>query len=318
MVAISESLELPRPVQLLRSTGWNLAESFGLPLGGYILAAWLWGRQAGVIAMLAAIWVTAIGRRLFTGTVPGLVAISLIVLTLQGLVAVATGNLWIFLVHFPLANLGLCIVFAWTARGHSPIAERLAAEVIGLRCRNLRQPRLQRFFQHVTLLWAGIFLLLAAALAGLLVVDPTVTYVPIWAGITVVLITAGIGVSTLWLRSLLRKLGIGLCFGPAATTSPAPAPAPPPLPPLAGAASANRSPSPPDGSSGLGTCPRPSLWSQPSRRRYASGYRRSRTSAAPRRSRPGRRCHPRSSSTWFGSRSGWPPSAAISSDSRCR
>jgi hypothetical protein len=312
MVAISESLELPKPVQLLRSTAWNLAESFGLPLGGYILAAWLWGRQAGVIAMLAAIWVTAIVRKLYTGTVPGLVAISLIVLTLQGLVAVATGNLWIFLVHFPLANLGLCIVFAWTARGHSPIAERLAAEVIGLRTRALRQPRLQRFFQHVTLLWAGIFLLLAAALAGLLVVDPTVTYVPIWAAITAVLITAGIGVSTLWLRSVLRKLGIGLCFGPAATAPPAP------LPPLAATAGANRSPSPPDGSSGLGTCPRQSLWCQPSRQRYSSGYRPSRISAAPRRSRPGRRCHPRSSSIWSGSRYGWPRSALMSRGSRCR
>jgi hypothetical protein len=238
MAAMLESLELPRPVELLRSTGWNLAESFGLPLGGYILAAWLWGRQAGVIAMLAAIWVTAIARKLCTGTVPGLVAISLIVLTLQGLVAVATGNLWIFLVHFPLANLGLCIVFAWTARGHSPIAERLAAEVIGLRCRNLRQPRLQLFFRHVTVLWAGIFFLLAAALAGLLVVDPTVTYVPIWALITVAFVTVGIGVSTVWLRSVLRKLGIGVCFGPATAVPRAQVPAP---------VGAGRSPNPADG-----------------------------------------------------------------------
>jgi uncharacterized membrane protein len=318
MVAISESLELPRPVRLLRSTGLNLAESFGLPLGGYALATWLWGRDAGVLAMLAAIWITAIARKLATGSVPGLVAISMIVLTVQAIASVATGSLWIFLVHFPLANLGLCLVFAYTARGHSPLAERLAAEVIGLRCRSLRQPRLHRFFQHVTVLWAGIFLLLAACLGALLVEDPTVTYVPIWAAITVVLITAGIGVSTLWLRSVLRKLGIGLCFGPAATAPPAPAPAPAPSPPLAATAGASRSPIPPDGSSGLATCRRPSLWSQLSRRRYASGYRRSRTSAAPRRSRPTGRCHPRSSSTWSGSRYGWPPSAAISWVSRCR
>jgi hypothetical protein len=214
-MAMPESLELPRPVQLVRSTGWNLAESFGLPLGGYILASWLWGHQAGVIAMLAAIWITAIVRKIVTGTVPGLVVIALIVLTLQGIVAVATGNLWIFLLHFPLANFGLCVVFAWTARGHSPIAERLAAEVIGLRCRALRQPRLQSFFQHVTVLWAGVFLLLAAVLGALLVVDPTVTYVPIWAGITVAFVAAGIGVSTAWLRTVLRRLGIGVCFGPA-------------------------------------------------------------------------------------------------------
>ncbi|HMD24202.1 MAG TPA: hypothetical protein VKH61_08870, partial [Streptosporangiaceae bacterium] len=156
-----ECLELPRPVHLLRTTGWNLAESFGLPLAAYALAAWLWGRDVGVLAMLAAIWVTAGVRKLATGSVPSLLTISIIVLTVQAVVAVATGNLWIFLVHFPLANLGLCIVFARTARGHSPLASRLAAEVIGLRCPDIYTLRLRPFFQRVTVLWAGIFLLLA-------------------------------------------------------------------------------------------------------------------------------------------------------------
>jgi hypothetical protein len=220
---MSETLELPRPVQLVRTTGWNLAESFGLPLGGYALAGWLWGREAGVLAMLAAIWVTAVIRKVVTGTVPGLVVLALIVLSVQAITAVATGSLWIFLIHFPLANLGLCIVFARSARGHSPLAERLAAEVIGLRCTVLGQPALKRFFRHVTLLWAGIFLLLAVFLGGLLVLDPTTTYVPIWAGVTIVMIVAGITASALWLRSVLRKLGIGVCFGPAATGQPEPA-----------------------------------------------------------------------------------------------
>jgi hypothetical protein len=239
VTAAPVTLELPRPLQLLRSTGWNLAESFGLPLGGYVLAASLWGREAGVLAMLAAIWITAVVRKLATGTVPGLIMISLIVLTVQGVVSAATGNLWIFLVHFPLANLGLCIVFAYTARGHSPLAERLAAEVLGLRSRALKQPRLHRFFQNVTALWAAIFLLLAACLGGLLVADPTVTYVPIWAALTVAFIVVGISVSTVWLRSVLRRLGIGLCFGPA---TPVPlSPAPP---------GTNGSPDPPDGNGG--------------------------------------------------------------------
>ena len=107
-----ECLELPRPVHLMRTTGWNLAESFGLPLAAYAIAAWLWGRDVGVLAMLAAIWVTAGVRKLATGSVPSLLTISMIVLTVQAVVAVATGNLWIFLVHFPLANLGLCIVLS--------------------------------------------------------------------------------------------------------------------------------------------------------------------------------------------------------------
>lgn len=215
MVAMTESLVLPRPLRLLRTSGWNLAESFGLPLAAYALAAWIWGRNAGVLAMLAAVWVTAAIRKLATGSVPGLVMISMIVLSVQAVAAIATGNLWIFLAHFPLANLGLCIVFARSARGHSPLAARLAGEVIGLRCPALHQRAMHHFFQHVTVLWAGVFLLLAACLGALLATVPAVTYVPIWAVTTIVVIAAGVGVSAVWLRAELRKLGIGLCFAPA-------------------------------------------------------------------------------------------------------
>jgi len=197
---------------LLRTVGWNIAESFGLPTGGYVLAAWLGGRNAGLWAMLAAIWFTAVIRKLVTGSIPGLVAISLIVLTVQTLAAIITGNLWIFLVHFPLANLGLCVLFARTARGRSPIAAQLAAEVIGLRCPAVHQQRMHRFFQNVTVLWGGVFLLLAVSLGALLATVPLTTYVPVWAITTITLIALGIGASTLWLRSVTRSLGIGFRF----------------------------------------------------------------------------------------------------------
>lgn len=218
MAATLQNLELPRPVGLLRTAGWNFAESFGLPLVGYAIAAWLWGSDAGMLVMLVAVWVTAIVRKLTTGAVPGLVTISVIVLTVQGVIAVATGNLWIVLVHFPLANLALFVVFARSARGHSPLAARLAAEVIGLRTPATCQRRLHRFFQRVTMLWAGVFLLLAASLGALLALVPAVTYVPLWAVITIALIAAGVGVCVVWLRLELRKQGIGLCFAPVGGT----------------------------------------------------------------------------------------------------
>jgi hypothetical protein len=210
--ASAECLELPRPAALLRTIGWNIAESFGLPTGGYALAAWLGGRDAGLWAMLGAIWLTAVIRKLVTGSVPGLVAISLMVLTVQTLAAIITGNLWIFLLHFPLANLGLCLLFVRTARGHSPIAARLAAEVIGLRCPEVHQQRMHRFFQNVTVLWGGVFLLLAVSLGALLATVPLTTYVPVWAITTITLIAVGIGASTVWLRSVTRSLGIGFRF----------------------------------------------------------------------------------------------------------
>ena len=212
MTADTECLELPRPLYLLRTVGVSLGEAFGLPTVGYALAAWLAGRDAGLWAMLAAIWVTAVVRKLVAGSLPSLLLISLAVLTVQTAAAIATGNLWIFLVHFPIANLGLCVLFARTVRGPSPIAGRLAAEVIGLRCPAYCEPRLHGFFQHVTMLWAGIFLLLAAILGALLAVVPVTLYVPAWAVTTITLIAAGIAASALWLRRMLRRLCIGLRF----------------------------------------------------------------------------------------------------------
>jgi hypothetical protein len=49
----------------------------------------------------------------------------------------------IFLAHFPLADLGLWLLFARTARSHTPLAARLAAEMIGLRSPAVHQSRHQ-------------------------------------------------------------------------------------------------------------------------------------------------------------------------------
>ena len=155
-------LELPRPLRLLLTAGWNLTESVGLPVAAYVVAAWLGGRDAGLISGLAVIWLTAVIRKVVTGSVPSLLTISAVVLTLQTAVVLATGELWLFLLQVPLANLCLCVLFARTASGPDPLVARLAAEVVALRQPVTHHPGLHRFFQGATWLWAGIFLLLKA------------------------------------------------------------------------------------------------------------------------------------------------------------
>lgn len=214
---MAEWLELPRPLQLARTAGWNLAESAGLPVAAYALGTWLGGRDAGLVAGLAAIWIAAAIRKLASGNIPSLIAVSAIVLTVQTALAVASGNLWIFLLHFPVANLFLCVFFARSARGPEPLCARLAGEVIGLRQPAVSQPGLLRFFQHVTLLWAGIFLLLGVAMAGLLATQPVAGFLLLSAVATVALIAAGIAISAVWFRFVLRKHGLRLRFCPVRT-----------------------------------------------------------------------------------------------------
>jgi hypothetical protein len=211
----AEDLELPRPLRLLLTAGWNLSESIGLPVAAYVIAAWLDGRDAGLVAGLAAIWLTGAIRKVVTGSVPSLLTISAVVLTLQTAVVLATGELWLFLLQFPLANLCMFVLFARTASGPNPLVARLAAEVVALRQPATHHPGLHRFFQGATWLWAGIFLLLTAGLAVLMVTEPTGTFVLLSTVATAVLVVAGTGASTLWFLSVLRRLGLRLRFAPA-------------------------------------------------------------------------------------------------------
>src|SRR5215831_12712752 len=128
-----EHLELPRPLRLVRTALWSLTESAGLPIAAVAVAAWLYGRDAGLLAGLAATWLMAIIRKIASGKVPSLLTISALVLTLQTAMVLATGQLWLYLLQFPVANLVMCVLFARTARGPSPLVARLAAEVIALR-----------------------------------------------------------------------------------------------------------------------------------------------------------------------------------------
>jgi len=167
-----------------------------------------------LVAGLAAIWLTALIRRAATGSVPSLLTISAAVFTVQTAVVLATGELWLFLLQFPLANLAMCVLFARTASGPNPLVARLAAEVVALRQPATHHPGLHRFFQGATWLWAGIFLLLTAGLGVLMVTEPAGTFLTFSTAATIVLVVAGTGVSTLWFLSVLRRLGLKLRFAP--------------------------------------------------------------------------------------------------------
>ena len=209
-----DHLEFPRPLRLLGTVSWSLIESAGLPIGALAVGAWLYGRDAGLLAGLVATWLTALIRKIATGSVPSLLTITALVLTLQTAMVLATGQLWIYLLQFPAANLVMCVLFACTARGPHPLVARLAAEVVALR-HPAGHPGLHRFFQGATWLWAGIFLLLTAGLGILMVTEPVKVFVALSTIVTVGLTAAGIAVSTLWFWSVLRRFGLRLRFGPA-------------------------------------------------------------------------------------------------------
>jgi hypothetical protein len=211
LIAMAEHLELPRPWRLMLTAGWNLAESLGIPVAAYFVGAKLGGRDAGMMAATAAVWLTVAGRKIVTWSVPGLLMISALVLTLQTAVVIITGSVLFFLLQFPLANLGLCLLFAWTAPTRKPLVAKLAAEVVALRHPS-HHPGLHRFFQGATWLWAGIFALSTLGLAAAMALEPVKAFLLLTTAVTVGGVVAGTGASAVWFFRVLRRSGLRVRF----------------------------------------------------------------------------------------------------------
>jgi uncharacterized membrane protein len=117
-----------------------------------------------------------------------------------------------FQLQFPLANLAMCVVFARTAPTRKPLVAQLAADVVALKQPETHHPGLHRFFQGATWLWAGIFLLLTAGLAVLMVTEPLKAFMVASTVVTIALTVAGIVISAVWFRSVLRRSGLRVRF----------------------------------------------------------------------------------------------------------
>jgi hypothetical protein len=210
-----DHLDLPAPARLALTAGWNLAESLGLPVIAYLIGERLGGQGAGMAAAAAIMWLTAIARKVVTGSIPGLLLISGLVLTLQAALVLATGSVLLFLLQFPVANLALCILFARTAPTGRPLVAQLAAEVVALRSPSVAHPGLDSFYRGVTWLWAGIFAASTIGLAALLVLEPATIFLLLTTVVTVGGVAAGTALSTWWFIRMLRRSGLRVRFGQA-------------------------------------------------------------------------------------------------------
>ena len=208
-------LELPHPRRLIWTALWNMAESLGLPFGAWIVVTDLAGRNPGLLAGLGVVWMLIVIRKVATGSVSALLWISALVLTLQTAFVIFTGNVWMYLLQFPLANLAMCVFFARTAPTRKPLVAQLAAEVVALKQPEAAPPGLHRFFQGATWFWAGLFLLLTLGMAVMMVTEPFKLFMLVSTATTIVLMLVGAAVCVIWFLAVVRRLGIRLRFSPA-------------------------------------------------------------------------------------------------------
>ena len=92
---------------------------------------------------------------------------------------------------------------------------RLATEFASVRHGGVNCPGLRHFFQRNTWLWAGVFAVLAAGFAGLVVTEPIAQFLIISTISTVSLVSVAAAVSALWFGLVLRSNGLRLRFASA-------------------------------------------------------------------------------------------------------
>lgn len=209
---VLQHIELPRPWRLLRTAAASLGESFGVPVGAFMIVDALAGQRPGLIAGLAATWLVALARKVMTGAVPGLVVMSVALLSVQTMLAFMTGQTWIYLLQIPLAKLMLSMVFARTAPTRNPLVGRLAGEVVALPTVWITHADLHRFFRGATWLWSVIFLVLSITLTAMVVTQPLETAVLVSTFGSIALAGAGAAICYLWFRRVIRRLGLSLRF----------------------------------------------------------------------------------------------------------
>ncbi len=205
-------LELPAPAWLALTAGWNFAESLGLPLVAYVIGDRLGGQGPGMAAATVMVWLTAAVRKVLAGSIPSLLVISGLVLTLQTVLVLATGSVFLFLLQFPMANLALCALFARTAPTGRPLVAKLAAEVVALRRPPAAHPGLDSFFRGVTWLWAGIFAASAVGLTIMLAIEPASVFLLCTTVVTIAGVAAGTALSVRWFVRVLRRSGLRVRF----------------------------------------------------------------------------------------------------------
>jgi uncharacterized membrane protein len=205
---LTSHVEIPRLRTLSRHAGRHLIEATLMPLALFYGAITLCGQVTALLVALGWCYL-AVARRLVTRRrVPGLLAIAALGLTVRTVMALSTGSLFLYFLQPTLSNALVGAIFLASLAGHTPMAERLAADFCPLPRAFLSHPPVRRFFNRITLLWAGVQLANAAITIVLLVSQPVTTYLWTRSVISVVVTAGAIAVSVVWFKRSMRRHGV--------------------------------------------------------------------------------------------------------------
>lgn len=183
----------------------HLVEATIIPTILFVAFAALLGPGFAMAAALTWAYV-AILRRVFGGrAVPALLLLATLGLTVRTVVGLASGSTFAYFLQPVATTVVLAGVFLGSVVVGRPVIARLAHDFCPISAEVSRRPAVIRLFAGLTVLWAGVHLLNAAATLGMLVSMPVTTFVPVKTAASLGITASAVVVTVWWALRTARR-----------------------------------------------------------------------------------------------------------------
>lgn len=213
-------VELPALKPTLLRAGKTVLFSSLIPMGLFYAAFTTAGLKPALALTLAWFYGSLIVRKLRGQPLPATLLLGALLLTVRVAVSWWTGSAFLFFLQPVAGTIATAAALGMSATWQQPLLARLIPEFCPLTHAVLTLLQQGRFFVHASLVWAGMYVMNAAATVSLLLTSSTDKSMSLFLAAKMLLgpmlTTSAVIVSLLLLRRLARRAGAKLRLGPAA------------------------------------------------------------------------------------------------------
>jgi intracellular septation protein A len=204
------TFHLPHPRAFVRHALPSLIESTIGPAVLFYVVLVTAGFRGAIIAALAWSYLAFARRLARRERVPGLLLLSIVLISLRTAVSFATGSSFIYFAQPTLGTALVAVLFLLSVISRRPLAERLANDFCPLDPDMMSRPFLRRFFLRLSLLWFAVLAVNAGFVMWLLVEVSLRSFVIERMLVSTLLTCGGIVLSTVWFLRVMRGAGIAV------------------------------------------------------------------------------------------------------------
>ncbi|MDA8380520.1 MAG: hypothetical protein M0020_06795 [Actinomycetota bacterium] len=215
-------VHLPSPRAIVRHAWLPLLEGTVGPAVLFYVVLVLAGFRGALVAALAWAYLAAGRRLLRRERVPGILLLSLALVTQRSVVAFVTGSPFLYFIQPTAGTFIVALLFLGSVVIRRPLAERLARDFCPLDPDLLSRTFVRQFFLRISLLWCAVLVTNAGFVLYLLLASSLHAFVIERTLASAVLTVGGIVLSVLWFLRAMRTAGVPVRWGGAPTSATSP------------------------------------------------------------------------------------------------